>query len=94
MAILPDIDRERIWRGFMRFLSNEREALAVNKVNLRAAINATDAWIDSNAASFNAALPLPARTQLTVAQKALMLAAVVLMRFRPDFLRRIVGEVD
>ena len=94
MAILPDVDRERIWRGIMRFLSSEREALATNKADLRAAINATDGWIDSNAASFNAVLPLPARTQLTASQKALMLAAVVLMRFRPAFLRRIVGEVD
>jgi hypothetical protein len=79
----------------MRWWSNLREPVAgLNKAQLQAAVDATDTWIDSNAAAFNAALPLPARTALTATQKTILFVAVTLMRHNQDLLRRIFGEVD
>lgn len=87
-------DRQRIWRGFMRYLSNAREPLALTKDQLLAAINATDDWIDDNQASYNQALPAAAQSNLTIAQKTLLFCAVALARVSILFLRRIFGEVN
>jgi len=95
MAVMSDTDRARVWRGLMRYWSNKRDALgALTKADLRAAVDAADAWIDSASASYNSALPLPARTELTDGQKSLLLAIVVLARYAPDLARAVVGEVD
>lgn len=67
---------------------------ALTKADLQAAVNAVDDWIDANEASYNAALPVAARTNLTVAQKPALLVVVMLRRLRVDALRQIVGEVD
>jgi hypothetical protein len=64
-----------------RELSELREALGLSKADLRAAMNAADAWADTNAAAYNSALPLPARTTLTATQKARLLLAVIRQRF-------------
>lgn len=80
MAVLPDVDRITVWTKLMRDLSDIRESIAVTKTDLRAAINAVDDWCDTNAASFNTAIPQPARAQLTASQKALLLAYVALRR--------------
>ena len=80
MAVLPDADRITVWTKLMRDLSDIRESIAVTKTDLRAAINAVDDWCDTNAASFNTAIPQPARAQLTASQKALLLAYVALRR--------------
>ena len=53
---------------------------AFTKADLRAALDATDAWVDSNAASFNSALPQPFRGQATTAQKTLLLCFVAMRR--------------
>jgi hypothetical protein len=94
MAVLPDADRIRIWRGLQRWWSNLREAMPLNKADLRAAVNAADAWVDSNSASYNSALPLAARNGLTSNQKTLLLVAVILMRHNVTLLKTIFGEVD
>ena len=52
----------------------------VAKADLQAAIDATDSWIDSNAASFNTALPDPAKSVLTTAQKTIVFCYVALKR--------------
>jgi len=79
----------------MRYWSNLWENCgALSKADLRAAVDATDTWIDNNQASYNAALPEPSRTELTAAQKTLLLCAVALMRQGVGFLRQIFGEVD
>jgi hypothetical protein len=66
----------------MRDVSAAREPLgALTKAELRAAVNAADAWADANAASFNAALPQPARSALTARQKARLLAVVLRRRY-------------
>jgi len=52
----------------------------LDKVELRAAVDAIDDWADTNAASFNIALPLQYRTSATADQKALLFAAVLMRR--------------
>lgn len=53
---------------------------ALTKADLRAAVDATDQWIDDNASAFNTALPLAARTNLTAAQKTFLFCYVALRR--------------
>lgn len=81
MAALSETDRVALWAEFMRELSSEREPCAVTKHELLAAVNAVDDWVEANKASFNTAIPQPARANLTAAQKARLLAFVVRQRF-------------
>jgi hypothetical protein len=78
MAVLSEGDRAALWAAWQR---ENVEACGITKADLRAAVDAADSWVDSNAVSFNSALPLPARTTLTTAQKARMLALIVRRRF-------------
>lgn len=77
MAALPDQDRERIWRWFMR---RNTDPCSYTKTDLRAAINAVDAWIDANTTSFNTALPQPFRGAASADQKTLLLCWVAMRR--------------
>lgn len=62
--------------------SADREAVPVpSKVSLRAVIDAIDTWISDNAASMNSAIPQPARSNLSAAQKAFLFAWVALRRY-------------
>lgn len=81
MAVLSDADRAAEWAELMRDLSAAGEPCAVTKADLRAALNAADTWVDDNAASFNAAIPQPARGALTASQKARLLMRVVRRRY-------------
>jgi hypothetical protein len=95
MAVLSETIRAQIWRGLMRYWSRQLEVLSgINKTALRAAVDAADDWADSNASSYNTALPATFRNNATSAQKALLLAIVVLARHNVAFIRSIVGEVD
>ena len=70
MAVLPTTDRETIWTKFMSDISSKRQAVpGVLKLDLRAAVFAIDDWIEANQASFNTALPEPAKSALTGKQK-------------------------
>ena len=94
MAQLDSTDRARIWRALMRYWSNLREVCGVSKADLLAAVDATDVWIDDNAGSFNSALPVAARTNLTATQKTLLFCCVALMRVSPglaSLLQRALG---
>ena len=51
------------------------------KAALRAAIDAVDDWLDANATAFNQAIPQPARSALTAAQKLELLYIVARKRF-------------
>ena len=62
-------------------LSERRTAFNLTKTQLDAAIAAIDDWLEANAASFNSALPLPARTELTAAQKLELFFLVARRRF-------------
>lgn len=77
MAVLPDLDRERIWRWFMR---RNTGSCGFTKADLRAAINATDDWIDTNATAYNLALPVAFRTSASLAQKTLVFCWVAMRR--------------
>lgn len=77
MAVLPDADRALATAQWMR---DQIEATAFTKADLRAALNAADAWVDSNASAYNTALPAAFRTTATTGQKALLLCYVVLRR--------------
>lgn len=95
MAVLSNTIRTQLWRGLMRSWSRQGETLAaLTKADLQAAVDAADDWANSNAASFNAALPSAFKNNATAGQKALLLAVVVLARFDPALVRSILGEVD
>ena len=51
------------------------------KASVRAAIDATDDWIEANLAGFNSALPQPLRSGLSVSQKAWLFMLVAGKRF-------------
>ncbi len=81
MAELSDADRRAAWADFMREESNERHAMTLTKADLRAAFDAIDNWVDGQAATINAAIPQPARAQLTTRQKAKLMAMVLKARY-------------
>lgn len=55
-------------------------SLAVTKAELRAAIDATDDWIESNQTSYNTALPQPFRGAATLPQKTFLFCYVAMRR--------------
>jgi hypothetical protein len=58
MAVLNDTIRAQCWRGLMRYWSAQVEPVAgITKPDLQAAVNAADDWANTNATSFNNALP-------------------------------------
>lgn len=83
MALLGAADLAVVYATFVADLNaaNGAESIACIRADLKAAIAAADAWADANAASYNATLPLPARTQLTARQKARLLRYVIQRRF-------------
>lgn len=82
MATLQDSDRVAVCADFQRDSSATREAfVALTKAQLQAAVNVIDQWVSDNAAAFNAAIPVAARTALTAAQKARLLRDVLRKRF-------------
>ena len=95
MAVLSQNVRNQLWRGVMRYWSNQHDTVdGLLKSDIQEAVNAADDWANTNAASFNTALPVAFRTNATATQKALLLACVVLARFDPTIVRSILGEVD
>lgn len=78
MAVLPDADRALVTRVIQRRIKSAWGG--ITKPDLRAALNATDAWADSNASSYNTALPQPARGAMTLEDKTILLAYVILKR--------------
>ncbi len=81
MSVLPDADRIKAWADLMRKFSDDRQSITITKTDLRAAVDALDSWIDANAATINAALPQPARGNLTTQQKAILLMYVITQRY-------------
>jgi hypothetical protein len=94
VATLPTADRQRIWRALMRYLSSIQDPIALVKIDLQAAVDAADTWVNNNAGSFNSALPAAAQSGLTTGQKSLLLCAVVLMRYNLALLQALFGMVD
>ena len=82
MTILTDTQRLESFADFMEYVSEIRDLGVITKADLRAALNATDDWIEANAASFNSALPQPARGALTNQQKTLLFFHVAGKRYK------------
>lgn len=68
MAALSAEERRRVWAYIMR-LGSGAHVPNCTKTDLRDAVDATDAWIDANAASYNTALPTLFRNNASVVQK-------------------------
>lgn len=81
MAVLPDQDRLELFAEFCRVASDKHESLNLTRADMRAAVNAIDDFLHNNAGAINTAFPQPARSVLTVAQKAKIFAWVALRRF-------------
>ena len=81
MAALSNADRGVVWSDAMRYFSQSGDVLAVKKADLRAAVDALDTFLDTNAATINAAIPQPARGALSASQKALLLSYVIAKRY-------------
>ena len=81
MAALIDSKSVEVWSEFMSSLSSIFELMGLSKPDLRAAVNATDQWIEDNQASFNNALPAAAKAALTSKQKVRLFMAVAQKRF-------------
>lgn len=77
MAVLDATNRLRTAAHWMR---KNLEPTGFTKVQLRAAVDATDDWIDTNTAGWNAALPAGFRTSATPTQKTLLFVYVALRR--------------
>jgi hypothetical protein len=76
MAVLPDGERKAAADDLGREFSELGLPCGITKPELLAAAAAADAWVEANAAAFNAALPQPARGTLSNRQKALLLSRV------------------
>jgi hypothetical protein len=55
--------------------------ISITKADLRAAVNALDDFMSTNATAVNTAIPQPARSALSTAQKAYMLMLVIQRRY-------------
>jgi|GEM_PF-3343060 len=94
MAVLNESERQQVHRGLMRFWSKSHDVISLSKSELRTAIDDTDDWIDTNQASYVAALSAATQAALSPAQKTLLFCAVAAMRVSTNFAKRLVGEVD
>lgn len=80
MAVLIDQDRFDLMAQLMRdaaFIS----ASGVTKADLRATVDAIDSYLNTNASAINSAIPQPARANLSIPIKALLLMYVVQKRY-------------
>ena len=81
MAVLSDPARIEVWAESMRDMSSAAESVGITKADLRAAVNALDDYLNTNATAINTAIPLPARTALTSPQKARLMMLVIRRRY-------------
>lgn len=82
MAVLTNNARRELWRSYMQEMSAQQQAVGpITKADLRAAVDALDDFLNTNASAINQAIPQPARSALTVPQKARLLVYVVERRF-------------
>jgi hypothetical protein len=78
VAVLSDGDRAVVWTQWMRL---NAESCPITKADLRAAVNALDDFLETNASAINTAIPQPARGSLSAAQKARLLGYVATKRW-------------
>lgn len=81
MADLTNSQRIKCGRAFALRAYQELNSTAnLTKDDIKAAVDATDDWIDDNQASFNTALPNPFKTTATLDQKTILFVIVALER--------------
>lgn len=86
MALLDDTNRARVWAHYMRNLVIVGGISGVTKADVRVAVDATDAWIDSASGAaapstgFNSTLPQPFRGAASLDQKTLLFCFVAMRR--------------
>lgn len=78
MAVLSEGDRFAVWKEFM---SLNTEPFTLTKHDVRAAVDALDDYLDTNAAVINLAIPQPARSSLSAKQKAYLMKFVIDKRY-------------
>lgn len=81
MAVLSAADRLAGHVEYLRLRNEVRDSIECTKPNVKAAFDALDDFFNTNAAAINAAIPQPARSQLTTAQKARLAIAVLERRY-------------
>jgi len=81
MTQLSEEQRRQIRNEFAVEASSVWEQLPLAKADLRAAVDAIDDWVENNAASFNSAIPEPARSSLNHKQKVRLLYMVIKHRW-------------
>jgi len=80
--MLSDEDRKSIWADFMSEAGARRNVIdGLLKQDLREAVDAIDAWIESSIPDFNSAIPQPARSNLTSRQKLEIFLAIIKHRW-------------
>lgn len=77
MAVMSSEERRRVWAQLMRV---NTETMSITKADLRAAVDATDQWIEDNSSAYNLAIPQPARGALSATQKTLLFTYVAMRR--------------
>jgi hypothetical protein len=80
MAVLDAENRRRTWAHLMRTWDKSLGMIPVLKADLRAAVDATDDWIEANQGAFNSALPQPFRGSATATQKTFLFCYVAMRR--------------
>lgn len=81
MPVLNTSNRRDVLRRAMDLAKIEqRNWPAVTKPDIEAAIAALDAWLETNAANINAAIPQPARGALNAKHKAILVGLIALVR--------------
>jgi hypothetical protein len=78
VAVLSDADRGEVATEFMQKAPGP---LGITKAEVRAAVDGLDDWYNANAASANTAIPQPARSTLTLSDKAFMSNLIVNKRY-------------
>ena len=81
MANLTVQQQFEVYQDFMKKISQRLEAVGVLKSDISAAVTALDSFLEANATTINNQFPVATRTGLTTAQKAELLAYVVLKRW-------------
>lgn len=83
MAVMSTSERQAVSADYQRDVCEVRGSFAgLTKADLQAAVNAIDAWIDDNTASFNTSIPQPARNALTAQQKSDLFLRVLKRRVK------------
>lgn len=79
MAALTEQDRVAVWTEFMS--RNKDSWGAVEKLDIRAAVDDLDTWFNANKASALAAITEPSKSELTGSQIALLSNIIIAKRW-------------